>query len=131
VRQTRFHTVAGGVIECDRSPHALGSGFPGQSSIAAIAPRSRHMSHLTEMALQRMRRLPWQITKRYLFSDCQVMSVESNPLVRGKVHSIEKSTRQTQGHLSFLHEGIYYSFSRYIKEGQLSRGSGPALRVSP
>ena len=91
VHQIRFHTVAGEVIECDRSPHALGSGFPAESpwtyccDCATFAPYEplNGNGRLKECAVCER-----QLTKRYLCSNCQVMSVESDALVRRKEHSI-------------------------------------------
>jgi formylglycine-generating enzyme required for sulfatase activity len=92
VHQIRFHTAAGEVIECDRMPHALGSGFPGQSpwtyccDCATFSPYEplNGNGRLKDCVVCER-----QITKRYLCSNCQVMSVESNALVRRKAHTIE------------------------------------------
>src|SRR5215213_5442204 len=97
LHHVRFHTAAGEVIECDRSPHALGSGFPGQSpwtyccDCATFSPYEplNGNGRLRDCAVCER-----QITKRYLCSNCQVMSVESNALVRRKAHSIDKITIQ-------------------------------------
>lgn len=96
VHQIRFHTAASEVIECDRSPHALGSGFPGQSpwtyccDCATFSPYEplNGNGRLKDCVVCERR-----ITKRYLCCDCQVMSVESNALVRRKAHSIDKAVQ--------------------------------------
>jgi formylglycine-generating enzyme required for sulfatase activity len=97
VHQIRFHTVSGEVIECDRSPHALGSGFPGQSpwtyccdcaTFSPYEPLNGNGRLKDCLVCER------QIAKRYLCGNCQVMSVESNALVRRKAHSIDKAVVQ-------------------------------------
>jgi formylglycine-generating enzyme required for sulfatase activity len=97
VHQIRFHTVTGEVIECDRSPHAIGSGFPGHSpwtyccDCATFSPYEplNGNGRLKDCVVCER-----QITKRYLCNNCQVMSVESNALVRRKAHSIDKTAVQ-------------------------------------
>src|SRR5215216_6710253 len=97
VHQIRFHTPATEVIECDRSPHALGSGFPNHSywtyccdcaTFSPYEPLTRNDKLRECLVCER------QIARRYLCSNCQVMSVESNAVVRRKAHSIDKTAVQ-------------------------------------
>jgi len=97
VHQIRFHTTAGEVIECDQSPHALGGGFPGQSPWTYCCDCATFSPYEPLNGNGRLREClvcERQITKRYLCSNCQVMSVESNALVRRKTYSIDKTVVQ-------------------------------------
>lgn len=97
VHQIRFHTAPTDVIACDRSPHALGSGFPKEScwtyccdcaTFSPYEPLIRPDNVRECLVCER------QITKRYLCSNCQVLSVESKALVRRKTHFIDKTAVQ-------------------------------------
>ena len=93
VHQIRFHTTAREVIECDQNPHALGAGFPGLSPWSYCCDCATFSPYEPLDGKGRLREClvcERQITKRYLCSNCQVMSVESNALVRRKAHSINK-----------------------------------------
>src|ERR1051325_5018576 len=93
VHQIRFHTTAGEVIECDRIPHALGGGFPGQSPWTYCCDCATFSPYDPLSGNGRLREClvcERQITKRYLCSSCQVISVESNALVRRMTYSIDK-----------------------------------------
>src|SRR5215813_6596113 len=97
VHQIRFHTDAGEMIECDRSPHALGAGFPNRSPWTYCCDCATFSPYEPLNGNGRLRECvvcERQITKRYLCSNCQVMSVESNALVRRKAHSIDKTAVQ-------------------------------------
>lgn len=97
VHQIRFHTAAGEVIECDRMPHALGSGFPAQSPWTYCCDCATFWPYEPFNGNGRLKDCvvcERQITKRYLCSNCQVMSVESNALVRRKAHTIDKGAVQ-------------------------------------
>ena len=94
VHQIRFHTAAGAVIECETSPHALGTGFPCESSWTYCCDCATFSPYEPLNGSNRLREClvcERQITKRLLCSNCQVMSVESNALVRRKAYSIDKT----------------------------------------
>jgi formylglycine-generating enzyme required for sulfatase activity len=95
--QVRFYAIGQAVIQCDRSAHAIGQGFPNESVWAYCCdcatfwpyePTSRG-SQLTDCLVCER-----QIVRRYLCNSCQVISVESNALVRRKAHSIDTITIQ-------------------------------------
>lgn len=96
LHQIRFHTVAGDVIECDRSPHALGSGFPRESPWTYCCDCATFSPYEPLTRTDRLREClvcERQTTRRYLCCNCQVMSVESNAIVRRKAYSIDKSVQ--------------------------------------
>src|SRR5262249_14096943 len=98
LHHVRFHTVASDVIECDSSPHALGSGFPGESPWTYCCDCATFTPYEPLTRTDRLRECPVcerQITKRFLCSTCQVMSVESKALVRRKAYSINKTVQPT------------------------------------
>ncbi len=98
VHQIRFHTVAGEVIECDRSPHVLGSGFPGESPWIYCCDCATFSPYEPLTRTDKLRECPVcerQIVRRYLCCTCRVMSVESNALVRRKAYSIDKTVQPT------------------------------------
>src|SRR5215213_1028335 len=97
LHQVRFHTAAREVIECDRSHHALGTGFPGISPWTYCCDCATFSPYEPLTGNDKLREClvcERQITKRYLCSNCQVISVESNALVRRKAHFINETAVQ-------------------------------------
>lgn len=94
VHQIRFHTTANEVIQCERSGHTLGSGFPYQSwwmyccdcaTFAPYAPVERNKGQRECLVCER------PTAKRFLCNKCRVLSLESNALVRRKDYSIDET----------------------------------------
>lgn len=98
VHQIRFLAVAGQVIECDCSPHAVGVGFPSESSWTYCCDCATFSPYEPLIRTDRLRECivcERQIDRRFLCGTCQVMSVESNALVRRKAYSIDKTVQPT------------------------------------
>jgi len=94
--QVRFHTDVTEIIQCDRSPHALGLGFPSRSSWTYCCDCATFSPYdpLNGNGLRECLVCEREIDKRYLCNNCQVISVESNALVRRKTHSINEQAVQ-------------------------------------
>ena len=98
VHQIRFHTDAGQMIECDRSPHALGAGFPSESPWIYCCDCATFSPYEPLARTDRLRECivcERQIDRRFLCSTCQVISVESDALVRRKAYSVDKTVQPT------------------------------------
>lgn len=98
VHQIRLHTVAGTEIECDHGPHALGGGFPAESPwtyCCNCATFSPYEPLTRSDKLRDCQVCERQIARRYLCGTCQVMSVESNALVRRKAYWLDKTVQPT------------------------------------